>query len=234
MSDEEKDTYDLEESDESSTPAPENTADAEERGGGTCPNCGATWDSMDTVVCMECGLNLRTNEKVEMAAGDEKPVDIADEKEPEPTELCPKGRIPVPWLAGLAVATLIIAALMSGAPYEDESGWLGRITSTFIFGVASTLVGTVAIFFTARLAELKVGNLGAGVARIGIAVALAALSRALPWTFFASTFVYIVLATAVYFGAMRVLFHKSPEVPRKILPVMHYLMILLVALIVGR
>ncbi|MCA9312218.1 MAG: hypothetical protein KDA21_13475 [Phycisphaerales bacterium] len=202
----------------------------------TCPSCGKPWPSEDAVVCMHCGLNLRTNEKLAEATPDAPAVEL--EEPPPPAQVCHKGWLSWKVTAGIAGGVLLIACIMNGMtiPLGEKSdapvaySWMALV-HMLLFVVLATGLGVFAILLTARMTNAEVGDLRHGIARIGLALALAAAVWALPWFFFASSVLYVIGAALMYGGAMWVLFRQTPDVPRKVLPAMHLMMLIVLSLI---
>lgn len=200
-----------------------------------CPSCGEPWPSEDAIVCIKCGLNLRTNQKVTEATADAPAVEV---DEPAPTPLiCQPGWLSWKVIAGAAGAVLLFAVILSAMtiPLGEEGA-----ESTFkaveslrilIFVVLAEGLGLLSVLLTSRMTSVESGDLRIGATRIGMALALAALVWSLPWEFFSARVLYAIGASLTYAGAMWLLFRKAPDVPRKVLPAMHFLMMIVLSLI---
>ena len=208
-----------------------------EDGGGpdACPSCARPWPSEDAVVCMHCGYNLRTNEKLAAAKPDAPAVEVA--APPPPAVLCHKGWLSWRVLTGIAIALLIFASILNGmtivvgkADVDDAYRW-ADLLRMLLFVVLATGLGVFSILLTARMTDHETGDLAIGAARVGLALATAAVVWALPWYFFGAAVLYVIGAGLVYGAMMWLLFRRTPDVPRKVLPAMHLMMLIVLSLI---
>ncbi len=168
-----------------------------------CPNCGAPMGSVDVVVCMRCGFDLKALKVIKTAKGtDEK---AADESQEEAAPLSAPG-VGDKWLPlAMAIASVVVLTigylagnrgLITVAP-EEAVGFMARFEGLFKMLVrvsVMTLSGVGGLYFLAHMLETRMGELRlAAIRMLGVVAAVSLLnffnvsSDPLEWTIEAIT-----------------------------------------------
>lgn len=180
------DTYDIEETPEDDTASGVDS---------TCSNCGAPMHEDGAKVCVGCGFDARTGSVIGTKTG------IANAPEEAPLDEIVSHKGMRTWLYIALFVTLILVVawlvgwsslfvrsegkfLASSGDYTlDSPGFWGRILGVIrwvIAGTTLTLVGGVALRFTAKIASRPAGEWGPIFARLAMIVATAGLATLLP------------------------------------------------------
>ncbi|MHC4975568.1 MAG: hypothetical protein ACYTF7_03060 [Planctomycetota bacterium] len=129
-----------------------------------CPSCRAALPDKNTLVCLECGYDIKANKKVSTRL---ETVEIE-----EKTEFCREARVPWQALAGAGgFCVLVSMALAWGRTPEDGNSLLVAL-QVLVYALVHCGLGVVALITTAMLMQQRVGRIEFGVGWMACAVGI--------------------------------------------------------------
>jgi hypothetical protein len=129
-----------------------------------CPNCSKPLPDKNSLVCLECGYDIKTNQKVRTRLGT---VEVE-----ETGEFCREGRIPWQALSAAGALSILLSMVMAwGRTPEGASSALMSL-QVLVYAMVHCGLGVVAIITTAMLMQQRVGRIEVGVGWMVLAVGL--------------------------------------------------------------
>ena len=198
--------------------------------GDFCPRCGKAMGA-SSVVCTNCGFDLRTSETAKgITPGVAKKADADVKPDDGRPVLCvvnPDGKSfpPVKWLMIFACVCALAGAVLAAVFTRTELPWWVRTAQAFLvllsFGI-HTATGVGALYLAAIWLESKVGSLEVAAGRMAAAVGvfLAVLSIPVAAGGFSGVLAFL-LAAAAYLLVICVLFRRRIETGLKV-SLMHF------------
>ncbi|MFG0257943.1 MAG: hypothetical protein ACF8GE_08595 [Phycisphaerales bacterium JB043] len=133
-----------------------------------CPNCAKPLPDRDTLVCLECGYDIKTNKKVSTRLGQ---VEIE-----EPSEFCQAWKVPWQGLVGGGALLVLVSMVLAWIRTPQGVNNLLVTLQVLVYSIVHCGLGVVAIITTAMLMQQRVGRIEYGVGWMACAVGLFFLS----------------------------------------------------------